>query len=170
MCWSFLALFLVLAVTVSFSLNVMLSKKAFYGSLLRKSLTKRNANYAVISSDIKRNSTNDKNILTSVHSQGGNAVMGGIPGAGCAPGLLCSPMATPVAAAPLPAFQMPQLVYARTLYEPVIHDHPPIHRIRELIEADKRRRRRPKYSSETSCEGSASDTSGPFISVDSDYY
>ncbi|CAH2040057.1 unnamed protein product, partial [Iphiclides podalirius] len=86
---------------------------------------------------------------------------------GCPPGFGCRPLPLALAAPPLPAVQVPHVVYAQAVYEPVVHDHPPIHRIRQLIEADKRRRRKkPRHSSESSY----SDTSGPSSNSDSDYY
>lgn len=68
------------------------------------------------------------------------------------------------------AFPMspPIIVPARTVFEPVLHHHPPLEKIRRIIKRDKRRRRRRRESSSRS---SSSEFSSSIESdTDSDWY
>lgn len=55
-------------------------------------------------------------------------------------------------APPAVLWHVPPVVYARAVYEPVEHDHPPLSAIRALIAADRRRQRsrRPGGSGDSS--------------------
>ncbi|CAK1543746.1 unnamed protein product [Leptosia nina] len=75
---------------------------------------------------------------------------------GCCFGQICTnPCVIPV---PLYQPQMPIVLPARTVYEPVEHDHPPLGEIRDIITADKQR-----YASSESSDTSDTET-------DYDYY
>lgn len=63
----------------------------------------------------------------------------------------CYPMMYPI---PPP----PVVIPVRTVFEPVIHHHPPLHVIKKIIKADKRRWK--KYSSSVEYSSSDTETSG----------
>lgn len=92
----------------------------------------------------------------------------------CCNGVSCFPCPYPMPMAyPAPVPQIPQIpivVPAQTFYEPVIHDHPPLHQIKSIIEKGKRRKRKRDDShyidSTDSCD--TSDMSDSSDSSDSD--
>lgn len=51
---------------------------------------------------------------------------------------------------------MPIVLPARTVFEPVIHDHPPLHVIKKIIKGDKKKWH--KHSSSEGCSSSDTDT------------
>lgn len=91
--------------------------------------------------------------------------MAGTP---CCNGVSCFPCPYPMPMAyPVPVPQVPQIpivVPAQTFYEPVIHDHPPLHEIKRIMK--RKRRKRPRYSDSDSSD--SSDADDGYSSID--YY
>lgn len=80
----------------------------------------------------------------------------------CATGVCVCPYQVPIPVPmplPMPIIQTPLVVPARTVFEPVVHDHPPLHEIQKIIKKHKKSRRRPDYSSSSSSDNYSSDDS-----------
>ncbi|KAJ2947209.1 hypothetical protein O0L34_g16918 [Tuta absoluta] len=88
----------------------------------------------------------------------------------CTPGgcMPCPLPAVPLQFYPVPAQPpMPYVVPMRTVFEPVEHDHPPLHKIREMFRKGKKRW---SHVSSSSTSSSESDDSSSHTSRDFEYY
>lgn len=91
----------------------------------------------------------DKNVMSTGTNTGSAPCCNGVT---CFPCPYPMPMAYPVPVPQIP--QIPIVVPAQTFYEPVIHDHPPLYKIKEIIK--KGRKKKKRYSASDCSDASES--------------
>ncbi|XP_035441187.2 uncharacterized protein LOC118269914 [Spodoptera frugiperda] len=107
-----------------------------------------------------------------------------LPDAGCQTPVMPLPqIPPPMMPIAIPMYpRMPIIVPARTFFEPVRHDHPPLYKIKEMIERDERKWKKENkgkdcdgslelaYSDGDSSSSSETDSESRYMDVGSEYY